>query len=156
MKGRSNVGAIERVLETADGARRGNKLCVLVLIDIKNAFNTASWPRIIHKLAQKKIQSHVVNLIGSYLKHRFVKITNRKCIHVTGGVLQESVLGPCLWNIPYDDVLSLNIPQDSLLVTYTDDLAAVVVGKDERKLMNNGYDILRKILQWIDLNDRPR
>ena len=47
---RSTVDAISRVVATADmtlkKTRSGNRYCAIVIIDVKNAFNSASWEAI--------------------------------------------------------------------------------------------------------------
>lgn len=41
------------------------------------------------------------------------------------GVLQSSALGPDLWNLLYDDLLKLNLPNGVELITFLDDVAVV-------------------------------
>ena len=45
---------------------------------------------------------------------------------VTPGAAQVSVLGPDLWNASYDSLLRMEMPEESCLVRYADDVAALV------------------------------
>lgn len=51
-------------------------------------------------------------------------------------VPQGSILGPLLWNIPYDNLLETKILERVELVGFADDLAVVVVAQNEQMLMN--------------------
>ena len=57
---------------------------------------------------------------------------------ITSGATQGSILGPELWNISYDEILKIDMPPDTYLVGYADDIAAVIAGRDiediQRKL----------------------
>jgi len=53
---------------------------------------------------------------------------------VTCGVTQGSVLVPTLWNVAYDDLLSLSVPPGVQLVGFADDLAVVGRSKTSAEL----------------------
>ena len=48
---------------------------------------------------------------------------------ITGGVAQGSILGPDLWNAFYDGILWMEMPNDTFLVAYADDVAAVITAR---------------------------
>lgn len=75
-------------------------------MDIKNAFNTASWRIIFSNLEERGI--------GDYLRDTIVEVDRNHSMKVNAGVPQGSILG--LWNILYDGVFNLEIPHRNMLV----------------------------------------
>jgi len=49
---------------------------------------------------------------------------------VTCGVLRESVLGPTLWNLFYNGILWLPVPNSVKLIAFADDLAVVAMARN--------------------------
>ena len=95
------MDAIARVTEIATSVKRGwwrNKgYCALITLDIRNAFNTARWDKIMTALVDRKTPTYLLHMMDSYL-------SDRTLIHdtedgpeeyvVTAGDPQGSVLGP--------------------------------------------------------------
>lgn len=75
--------------------RRTRRLCLVILLDIKNTFNSVSWDMIMNAVHKVKTPTHLEMIIGSYLSDRRIQI-NRLTLEVTAGVPQGSVLGPLL------------------------------------------------------------
>ncbi|XP_052738128.1 uncharacterized protein LOC128198188 [Bicyclus anynana] len=153
--GRSTLDAIERVkaiaLAAKQGSQRTRKLCTLVALDVRNAFNSAPWILILEEFKRRKFPDYVINLISSYLNQRNIIITDAagssETIRVTSGVPQGSILGPTLWNILYDGVFKLDLGDEARLVGFADDLALVVAARTDQLLMkrtNRALDIINK------------
>ena len=56
---------------------------------------------------------------------------------VTSGSAHGWILGPELWNISYDEILKIDMPPDTYLVGYADDIAAVIAGCDIQEINAN-------------------
>lgn len=151
-RGKSTVGAVDQIVSTATEARMSGKLNALILIDVQNAFNMASWPITIEKLKRKNISSYLVNVIIDYFTARRVQLGKNKCLEIGGGVPQGSVLGPTLWNVMYDDVMSLEVPEGVRLVCYADDLAVSVTARTARELVSITDTSLHAIDLWMKTN----
>jgi len=71
-KGKSTTQAIIKVIETIEWAGTGqlyNKdLCVLVSLDVANAFNTEPWLPIDEALIAKGVPNYLIKTIRSYLR----------------------------------------------------------------------------------------
>ena len=53
--GLSTIEAVAKVMEIAKLAKNKQKLCLMITIDIKNAFNSAPWDKIIESLRRKEV-----------------------------------------------------------------------------------------------------
>ena len=119
-------------------------MCVLITVDVKNAFNTASWRLIVQKLENKGISTYLIRLVDSYLKDRTVILRDSENrseeMKISQGVPQGSVIGPMLWNILYDGVLE--VPRGTKLIAFADDLAIVVSTRTENGLIGAANHIL--------------
>lgn len=134
----------------AQGTGRYKPLCVLVTLDVQNAFNSLRWPVIDEALRKKATPDYLVRMIRSWLSDRELLVgENRTPRPVTCGVPQGSVLGPTLWNVAYDDLLAMDVPPGAHLVGFADDLAVVGTARTGEQLQEIVNRTLRMVDEWM-------
>lgn len=153
-KGHSTTDAVNAVCSEArnemETTLERRKLCALVALDVKNAFNTAHWGRIMEALEGKGISTYLIRILQRYLSDRRLFYSDADFISASCGVPQGSLLGPLLWNIMYDGILSCVKNRDVKTFAYADDVAVIAKGKSELELTVN-MDVA---LRYRDLDRR--
>lgn len=152
--GRSTVDAIKAVYTIAETernkSRHTRKLCLLITVDIRNAFGTAPWSDIINAMEREKgLPAYMIRLVKSYFKDRCLITPNGEKMTMSAGVPTGSVIAPTLWNIFYDGILHLQMPEGVTLIGYADDLAVVVVAKSESGIEIAANNALLDIGSWL-------
>ncbi|CAB0028342.1 unnamed protein product [Trichogramma brassicae] len=81
-KDRSTVDAIQAVLSTARTAisgkrwHRGTKeYCAIITLDVRNAFNSARWNKILIALNQMEVPAYLLRIVSSYFLDRVLEFT---------------------------------------------------------------------------------
>lgn len=154
----STLGAIQDVIDTVKSAQNGSqhskKISLLATLDVRNAFNSARWIDMIEALEVNfKTPAYIMKMIRSYLKDRkliYQAEGVKHMVNVTSGAAQGSILGPELWNISYDGILNIDMPPDTYLVGYADDVAAVISGRDLEELQRKLNQVMLRTKEWLD------
>lgn len=159
-KGRSTVGAIAHVVDHVrkswKGTVKASAQVVMVAIDIKNAFNSASWEGILRALRRDfHVPESLAMLIENYFSNRQLVFGTTGSAEifrrdVSAGVPQGSVLGPALWNALYDGLLRTELPTEAQLVAFADDVALLVTAKRTETLQIAANEALRRVKLWLD------
>ena len=123
----------ERVSEALHELPSPGRFCAIIALDVKNAFNSASWECIYQSLAEeKKMPKYLLRIMDSYLKDRKLTIVTEEgtiATDLSAGVPQGSIKGPFLWTCMYDGLLRMKLPNGPSLVGFADDLALLVVAE---------------------------
>lgn len=156
--GRSTIGAIEDVIEGVKAVQAGNhfskRIVLLATLDVRNAFNSATWADMIDALEVRfSAPAYITRMIRSYLRDRVLIYKNSgrtRKKQITAGVAQGSILGPELWNISYNDILLTEMPHDTYLVGYADDIVAVIVARDTEEAQSKLTQVMLRTKTWLD------
>jgi len=68
---------------------------------------------------------------------------------ITGGVSQSSVLRPILWNVFYDDLLRVEVPEGVQFLSFADDIAVLAVARTAQGLEAVVNPTLATINEWM-------
>ncbi|KAF0751063.1 Reverse transcriptase domain-containing protein, partial [Aphis craccivora] len=152
-QGISTETAVNCVLNLAAQAAatpRKKSLCVLVTLDVKNAFNSLRWPVIDKALRHVQTPEYLVDMLRSWLSDRTLLTgAERTSRPVTCGVPQGSVLGPALWNVAYDSLMRMDVPPGVQLIGFADDLAVVGTAATGQLLEDLVNPVLLSIDDWM-------
>ncbi|XP_067216855.1 uncharacterized protein [Linepithema humile] len=133
-RGRSTLDAILKLREIVRGELDMGKLVLGVSFDIENAFNSIPWGVVRGAIATLGFPGYLYKIICAYLSDRSLSFTDSDGVirvsRMSCGVPQGSVLGPTLWNIVYNGIFDLPLPEGCWTLGYADDTILLVSGVD--------------------------
>jgi hypothetical protein len=150
-KGMTTMDAVQEIINIANESKSKRKWNALIMVDVKNAFNSAAWPNIISRMVEWKVSNYLINVIIDYFDHRSVQLEKGTNIEIGGGVPQGSVLGPTLWNILYNDIMSIQVPRGVKLICYADDLAISVVDSCQERMVERTNEAINMVAKWMKI-----
>uniref|UniRef100_A0AAG5D1U7 Reverse transcriptase domain-containing protein n=1 Tax=Anopheles atroparvus TaxID=41427 RepID=A0AAG5D1U7_ANOAO len=68
---------------------------------------------------------------------------------LTAGVPQGSILGPTLWNVMYDSVLSVELPVGARSIAYADDLVLLIPAKTSAGAAQRASRAIAAVNRWM-------
>jgi hypothetical protein len=157
-RGLSTIDAVQEVTEAVRRAENYNhfsrRIVLLVTLDVRNAFNTARWCDMLDALEhQFRIPRYLQRMLEDYFWNRTLTYETdegQREMQVTAGAAQGSILGPDLWNAFYDELLREEMPDETHLVGYADDVAVLIAARDTKQAQLKLNQAMRTINGWMD------
>lgn len=125
-----------------------------IFIDYSKAFDRINHTTLIKKLAHYGFRGIFLSLLQSCLDHRKQYVTingfSSKFKRLQGGVPQGSILGPLLFNIYINDIVT--IAENTKFIVYADDTSLFFSGQDLTWLTNTANSALAQLNNWSRIN----
>lgn len=155
--GLSTIDAVKEVIEAVRRAENFNhfsrRIVLLVTLDVKNAFNSVRWSDILEALEHRfNVPMYLLRILNNYFEDRTLRYDTEegwKTMVITSGAAQGSILGPDLWNAFYDSLLRIEMPDESRLVGYADDVAVLIAARDTKQAQLKLNQTMRRVNSWM-------
>lgn len=85
------------IVKRWEQARKKRRHCLLVTLDVKNAFNTVRWSSVVRDIKRRNFPRRLVDLIRSYLDERWIIYKGGEVdlpFQVFGGYHRDPSLAP--------------------------------------------------------------
>lgn len=157
---RTGKSTVDAILEVSAAVRRAEdhnhcsrRVVLLVTLDVKNAFNSAKWSDMLQALDQTfQTPKYLLRLLDDYLKDRVLLYSTsegERRTKITAGAAQGSILGPDLWNASYDGLLRAEMPEETCLVGYADDIVALIAARTVEHAQIKLNKVMRTVDHWM-------
>lgn len=150
----STATAIMELTEEITNAIDKKHYLVSIFVALQKAFDTLDHKILLHKLYKYGIRGVAHQWVTSYLKNRsqFVEIDNIKSnnCNITCGVPQGSVLGPILFLLYVNDIVSVS--QLLRCILLADDTTLFYSGKNIKDVLQIVENEFQKIMKWFNAN----
>jgi Reverse transcriptase (RNA-dependent DNA polymerase)/Endonuclease-reverse transcriptase len=150
-KGRSTESALSDVVDHLESYALNKGTAIGVFLDIEGAFDNLLPEGVIRSLQQRNTPEPLLEWLRKYLVSRFVAVDYKgvqKTRKLVKGTLQGGVLSPVLWNLAFDEVLSLVDGTAIKAFGYADDLALVGRGPDLHTNIMQIQQVLDRVTAW--------
>ena len=152
-KGHNTSHAINHLNEQVIKNLEKKKVCAILFIDLKAAFDTIDHKLLIEKLDHYGIRDNILSLLTSYLfkRKQYIKSGDieSSILLVLCGVPQGSVLGPLLFIIYINDIAN-SCALESVL--YADDAALLLADENLKRLKRTVNRELKLLDDWLIAN----
>ena len=150
-KGRSTESALSDLVDHLESAALNGGTAIGVFLDIEGAFDNLLPVGVIDSLRKRNTPEHLLQWFQNYLVSRYVTVdykgvkTTRRLVK---GTPQGGVLSPVLWNLAFDEVLSMVEGTAIKAFGYADDLALVGRGPDIQTNISQLQKVLDRVTAW--------
>lgn len=152
---KSTEGAVSLLASLVSEHLDSKKACVGVFLDLAKAFDTVSVPILVRKLELLGIRGVANKWFESYLSGRSqsLKIDNvrSKSTHIEFGVPQGSILGPTLFILYVNDIMTTKLTNADI-ICYADDTAIIFHESTWSKVADRVEQGMKMINAWLQKN----
>lgn len=153
-EGRSTQDAIAYVTQKIYQNLDNSEPTICIFVDLEKAFDTVSHSRLLNKLEHLGFRGNAIKLMESYLSNReqYVQIEESLSQQriVEYGVPQGTVLGPILFNLYINDLLTL--PCKGTILSFADDTIIMHSAVTWTQLKQIVEEEFKTIKNWFDVN----
>uniref|UniRef100_A0A672G3Z8 Reverse transcriptase domain-containing protein n=1 Tax=Salarias fasciatus TaxID=181472 RepID=A0A672G3Z8_SALFA len=150
----STATALMELTEEITNAMDNKQFLVSIFVDLQKAFDTLDHEILLQKLYKYGIRGVAHQWVASYLKDRsqFVEVNDTKSnfCNITCGVPQGSVLGPILFLLYVNDIVSASNVLKCIL--FADDTTLFYTGKNINEVLQTVENEFQKVLHWFNAN----
>lgn len=135
-RGCLTLGTIDKIIEAYQGKRGScpmtRPFMILVILNVKNAFNSVQWIDILEPLQVFHVLSYLLWIVNDYLSKWELAYESTEGMHrwvVSTEVAQGLILRSNFWNVMYDRLLAQKMLPRPYLEAYTDDAATIITAQ---------------------------